>query len=279
MAGPKGRVCRGMVAATLDRRCRLNQALAFTALVHERQKRDGLWLAEHPFVHSVRAGSASPEDLARWVRQIYCITGTYAGILRSMCPPPPVGVWSDPWRDMAQLIELAGGLGVGPPEMASPRTNRATRAVQIWLRHNLTNRSQHIAAQVCWALVEAMSPEAAACLAEGAVRHFDLKAKALAYFKIGMISRRRSDRYAANLLTRIAMDDWRVVQEKTLLVSRLMVQLYASAGEACAKSVTERFDRAEPCHVVYGSPASEVSILEFERNLPRLEGHHERSHR
>ena len=48
-----------------------------------------------------------------------------------------------------------------------------------------------------------------------------------------MRSRRRADEYAANLLTRIETDDWRVVQEKTLLVSRLMVQLYDNIREEC----------------------------------------------
>ena len=222
-----------MVAATPDRGCRLKQALAFTAGVHDRQKRDGLWLPQHPFVHAVRTGSAMPEDLARWVRQVYGITGTYGEILRSMCPPPPAGIWTDPWREMDQLVELAGALGIGPPEMAKSGTNPATRAVQIWLRQNLTNRSQHIAAQVCWALVEAMSPETGACLAAGVAKHFGLNNNHLGYFKMGMRSRQRADRYAANLLTRIETDDWRVVQEQTLLVSRLMVQLYDSIGEEC----------------------------------------------
>ena len=160
-----------MVAATLDRGSRLKRALAFTARVHDRQRRDGLWLPQHPFVHAVRTGSAMAEDLARWVRQVYCTTGTYGEILRSMCPPPPAGIWTDPWREMDQLAELAGALGIGPLEMSKPSTNPATRAVQIWLRQNLTIRSQHVAAQVCWALVEAMSPETGACLAAGAAKH------------------------------------------------------------------------------------------------------------
>src|SRR2546423_1015129 len=120
--------------------------------------------------------------------------------------------WTDPWRDMDQLVELASALGIGPPETPRSETNPATRAVQLWLRQNLTNRPQHIAAQICWALVEAMSPETGAHLAEGAARHFGLKAKQLEYFQIGMKSRRRADRYAANLLTQIAMDDWRLIQ-------------------------------------------------------------------
>lgn len=223
----------GMVAATPERGCGLNHAWVFTALVHDTQKRDGLWLPQHPFVQAVRDGSASRQEFSIWVNRVYRITRVYGELLRAMCPPPPVGVWTDPWRDMDQLTELAGALGIEPAVMASSGTNPATHAVQIWLRKNLTNRSEHVAAQVCWALVEAMNPETGAYLAEGAARHFGLKATPLEYFKIGMKSRRRGDRYAANLLTRIDMDDWCLIQEKTLLVSRLMVQLYDSAGEEC----------------------------------------------
>ena len=155
----------------------------------------------------------------------------YAELLRAMCPPPPAGVWTDPWRDMDQLAQLAGALGIDTAAMENTGTSPATRAVQIWLRQNLTNRSEHVAAQVCWALVEAMNPESGAYLSEGAARHFGLKAAGLEYFKIGMKSRRRADRYAASLLTEIDRDDWCLILEKTLLLSRLMVQLHDSLVE------------------------------------------------
>ena len=150
---------------------------------HYRQKRDGLWLPQHPFVQAVRDGSASRREFSVWVSRIYRITRIYGELLRAMCPPPPAGVWTDPWRDMEQLTELAAALGMEPAGMASSGTNPATRAVQIWLTQNLTNRSEHVAAQVCWALVEAMNPETGTYLAEGAARHYGLKASAAGIFQ------------------------------------------------------------------------------------------------
>lgn len=220
-----------MIAATPRRRCGLNHAIVFAALVHDRQKRDGLWLPRHPFVQAVRDGSSNRRAFSAWVIQVYAITSVYGELLRVMCPPPPAGVWTDPWRDMDQLAELAGALGIEMAALEDSVTNPATRAVQIWLRQNLTNRSEHVAAQVCWALAEAMSPEVGVYLAGGAARHFGLKASALDYLRIGMKSRRRADRYAASLLTEVNKDDWRLIEEKTLLVSRLMAQLYDSLGE------------------------------------------------
>jgi hypothetical protein len=217
-----------MVTLMPDRGSLLDHALSFTVLVHDEQKRKALWLAEQPFVRAVQAGSASAEDLARWVRLIYCTTRTYGEILRTMWPPPPVGVWTDPWRDLDQLVALAGALPGGALDTDWPTANPTARAVQFWLRRNLGNRSQHIVAQACWALVEAMSPEAGACLAEGAALHAGLKRKSLTYFRIGMGSRRSADRYAANLLTEIPTLEWPSVQAQALTVSRLMVQLYES---------------------------------------------------
>jgi pyrroloquinoline quinone (PQQ) biosynthesis protein C len=131
---------------------------------------------------------------------------------------------------MEQLVELGGALGIVPMKMAMSRPDPATRAVQVWLRHHLANRSLHIAAQVSKALVEAMSPETGTYLAEGAARHLGLKATQLGYLKIGMKSRQRGDRYAANLLTQIAMDAWHSVEEQTLQVNRLMVRIYDGIG-------------------------------------------------
>ena len=209
----------------------LNEALAFIASIHAVQKSDGLWLAQNPFVQAVHAGSTKRDALARWVRQIYCITRTYGAILRSMNPPPPVGIWIDPWRELDLLLQLGSALGVERRDMEILDPNFVTRNMQVWLRGRLTVRSRHITAQVCWALMEAMAPEAGTYLVEGATKHFRLSSKQLGYFSFGMRSRRRADRYAANLLTRLALAEWRAVQEETLLVSRLMCQLYESVGD------------------------------------------------
>src|SRR5437764_15159900 len=70
-----------------------DQPAAFIAAVHDAQNRKGLWLSRHPFVQAVRTGSATREELGRWVRQIYCTTRAYASTLLNLSPPPPVGVW------------------------------------------------------------------------------------------------------------------------------------------------------------------------------------------
>ena len=209
----------------------LDRARAFTAAIHNIQRSEGLWLAQHPFVQAVRKGSAGRGDLARWARQIYCVTKTYGAILQSMNPQPPVGIWIDPWRDLELLVKLGGALGIERRDMKILEPNLVTRRVQVWLQHRLTTRSRHIAAQVCWALMEAMSPETGVYLAQGTAKHFGLKSKQLEYFRIGMRSRRRADQYSANLLTRIAVSRWDSVQEEALLLSRLMFQLYESVGD------------------------------------------------
>ena len=140
----------------------MREARAFTAAVHAAQERDGLGLSQHVFVQSVRAGSASRDELGQWVRQIYCTTRSYGATLLSLSPPPPVGVWVDPWRDLELLLELGGALGISPRELRSCEPNLIARGVQLWLRHHLTDPRRHVAAQISWAMVEAMSPEAGA---------------------------------------------------------------------------------------------------------------------
>src|SRR5438477_11226025 len=99
VAGPH----RGQPHVLGERTIQLNQALAFAIAVHESQKRENLWLGRQPFVDAVRDGSADRHQLAWWVRQIYCTTRMYGEILCSMSPPP-VGVWTDPWGDLTQVI-------------------------------------------------------------------------------------------------------------------------------------------------------------------------------
>jgi pyrroloquinoline quinone (PQQ) biosynthesis protein C len=192
---------------------------------------EGLWLAQHPFVHAVREGLARREHLGRWVRQIYCTTKSYGEVLASLSPSPPVGIWLDPWHDLDLLLELGAALGVSHRDMAASEPNLVARGLQLWFRTRLTTPSLHIAAQTCWALVEAMSPETGVSLADGAGRHFGCKGRQVDYFRIGMKSRQRGDRYAANLLSRIPAEDWPSIRAQTLLVSRTMNELYYSVAE------------------------------------------------
>jgi hypothetical protein len=88
-----------------------------------------------------------------------------------------------------------------------------------------------MAAQACWALVEAMAPEAGAKLADGAGRNFGLEARHRGYFRVGMKSRKAGYRYAEAILNQIPRDGWPWVEAQTLLLSRLAAQLYASTGD------------------------------------------------
>jgi pyrroloquinoline quinone (PQQ) biosynthesis protein C len=206
-------------------------ALAFIKAVHAAQKVEGLWLAQHPFVHAVREGLAGREDLVSWVRQIYCTTKSYGEVLASLSPPPPVGIWLDPWRDLYQLLELGAALGISHRDMAASEPNLVAHGLQLWFRTRLTTPSLYTAAQACWALVETMSFEAGSSFAGGAARHLGLKKGQLNYFNIGMRSRQGGARYAAALLSQIPTEDWPSVRTQTLLVSRAMNELYYGVAE------------------------------------------------
>ena len=149
--GPKDMLIQVWTSLAGATRAGLNEALALTKAIHAAQKIEGLWLAQHPFVHAVREGLARREDLGRWVRQIYCTTKSYGEVLASLSPPPPVGVWLDPWRDLDLLLELGAALGISRSEMAASEPNLVARGLQLWFRDRLTTPSRHIAAQTCWA--------------------------------------------------------------------------------------------------------------------------------
>ena len=146
--------------------------------------------------------------------------------MESLDPPPPVGLWIDPWRDLDLLVKLGGALGVSTRKMDASEPRLAVRRVQLWMRQHFTIPARHVGAQVCWALVEGMSPEAGARMAEGAARHLGLKAGYLGYFRIAMRSRRDGDRYAANLLNLIPVEQWPSLRTQALFVSRTTVQIY-----------------------------------------------------
>jgi hypothetical protein len=84
---------------------------------------------------------------------------------------------------------------------------------------------------ICWTLVEAVSPDVADCLAEGVERHFGLDDKRIEYFTIGMKSKLRADEYAVEMLSRTATDRWDSFRINALIISRLVVRLYDSAGD------------------------------------------------
>src|SRR5262245_2050690 len=80
MKHPPGRLVRRSPRTVIS----VKRARAFTAAIHEAQRSEGLWLAQHPFVQAVRSGSAKRGELAWWAHQTYCVTRTYGAILRSM---------------------------------------------------------------------------------------------------------------------------------------------------------------------------------------------------
>ena len=90
------------------------------------------------------------------------------------------------------------------------------------------------AGQICWAPVEAMSPETWDHLAEGAGRHFRLGDEQIRYLIVGMKSKVAADEYAAKMLSRMALDQWDSLQTETLVLGGLFVRLYDSIG-ACGQ--------------------------------------------
>lgn len=208
----------------------LNQALAFSTMVHDAQKREGLWLAQHPFVQAVRSGLARRDEIKRWVRQVFCTTRTYIEILESVNPQTATEPPLNARRDLRLLIQLGEALGVSEHVMAASEPYAAARSVEAWMRQHLA-ASKDSGGQICWALVEAMSPETGDFLAEGFERHFEVRGEQIRYLTLGMKSNLGVDQYAAEKLINMPMDEWDSLQKQTLLLSRLLVQLYNSVGD------------------------------------------------
>lgn len=209
----------------------LDQALAFTMTVHGAQKSEGLWLAQHPFVQAVRIGSARHDEIQRWVGQIICANRAYREIFESLSPQPAVEPFFNARRDLDLLIQLGEALGVPELVMATSEPNFAARSVEAWMRERMAMPAEHSAGPICWALVEAMSPETGGYLAEGAEKHFGLGHEQVRYFTIGMKSKLGADEYAAKMLSGLALDQWDSFQEETLVLSRLLVRLCDSIGD------------------------------------------------
>jgi hypothetical protein len=76
-----------------------------------------------------------------------------------------------------------------------------------------------------------MSPETARYLAEGTKEHYGLSAAQIQYFTVGMTSKDDADQHAAQQLAQLPIDLWASVREETLILSRLLGQLYNSAGD------------------------------------------------
>lgn len=209
----------------------LNEALAFTGIVHDAQRSEQLWLADHPFVQAVRAGSARRSEIELWVRQVHVINGIYREILEALSPQEPAEAVEDARRDHHLLIQLGEALGITGSVMERSEPNSAAQSVNAWLRQQLTPTDEQNAGQVCWALAEAMSPETGDYLAEGAEKHFGLTGDQLQYFTVGMKAKAGADAYAAKMLSRVSRERWETLQEQALVLSRLLVSLYHSVGD------------------------------------------------
>jgi pyrroloquinoline quinone (PQQ) biosynthesis protein C len=209
----------------------LDQARAFTTNVQDAQKSEGLWLAQHPFVQAVRTGSVRREEIQRWVRGAYRTARTYSEILESLGSQPPESLLPNARRDLDLLLQLGEALGVTQPAMLVSQKNAAAQSVEEWMQEHIAVPNDTLVGLICWTLVEAMSPDVADCLAEGVERHFGLDDEQIEYFTIGMKSKLRADEYAIEMLSRTATDRWDSFRTNALVISRLVVRLYDSAGD------------------------------------------------
>lgn len=94
--------------------------------------------------------------------------------------------------------------------------------------------------QICWQLVAAMNPEAGDQLAEGfpahfGCAHFGCDDEQIRYFAVGMKSNTKADEDAVEMLNTMASPEWDMVLTDTLLLSRLVTELYDSAGDMWSK--------------------------------------------
>jgi pyrroloquinoline quinone (PQQ) biosynthesis protein C len=211
----------------------LDQAFAFLAIVHNEQKRKGLWLAQHPFVQAVRIGSARRDEIQRWVRETYAITRTYSELLESRVQEQelPTEMLRSAQRDLDLLLRFGEALGVAPGVLLTSQRGPAAKRLEAWIRERMAAPNDRTTGQICWHLMMAMSPEAGDCLAEGFETHFGCDDEQIQYFTVGMKSNANADEYAAKMLCTIASDKWATVLKDTLFVSRLVTGLYDSAGD------------------------------------------------
>jgi pyrroloquinoline quinone (PQQ) biosynthesis protein C len=129
------------------------------------------------------------------------------------------------------LIQLGNALGLTKATMANSEANPATRSVKEWMRKHIIAPDKSDKAQICMALVEGMSPEAGAYLAEGAEEHYGLRADQIQYFTLRMRSKHDAGKDAAQMLSQLPIEQWDFVRDEALIVSRLVDQMYNSVGD------------------------------------------------
>jgi hypothetical protein len=209
----------------------LDQSLLFITSVHDAQRREGLWLAQHPFVQAVRTGSARRDEIERLVRQILAVTRNHCEILGSLSSRVPAETVLNAKRDLDLLVQLGEALSIQGAAAGESEQDSAAGNVGAWMRKHLAVPDAPAVGLVSWALVEAMSPEVGDHFAYGLSIHFGLEEKHLQYFAVAIKSRSGSDGDAAKIIGGLPMEQWDSVREQTLILSRLIVRLYDSVGD------------------------------------------------
>jgi len=209
----------------------INQALAYVDSVHSAQKDEGIWLSDHPFVQGLRVGIARPDEFARWATQVFCITRNLDELVHSHRVNPVAGAFNAMHRDLRLLILLGEALGVSRLKMLSGEANQTTRKIQEWTKDHVSVRDTFLIAQVCVELLESMSPDVAAYLADGSKRHYGLSSEQIRYFTVRVGTKRVRDKHAAELLTLLPEEKWNYIRQETLSQNRLLHAMYNSIGD------------------------------------------------
>ncbi len=209
----------------------LEEASAFVAIVHNKQRGEGLWLAQNPFVQAVRTGSARWDEIHRWVRGMYATSCTYNEFLEFGVHAVPAEVLSRAQQDLNLLLRFAHAVGLTPVALPTSQQGRAFKDLEAWMRDRMAVTNDLASGHICWQLVAAMNPEAGDQLAEGLAAHFGCDDEQIRYFTAGMKSDTSADEDAVKMLNTIASAEWEMVLMDTLLLSRLVIRLYDSAAD------------------------------------------------
>jgi pyrroloquinoline quinone (PQQ) biosynthesis protein C len=223
----------------------LDEANEFSAKVRERQKKEGVWLADCLFVDRVATGKAAKSEIGEWARQFFVAIEHLHRIaharpkVRLEGLPPDIkkhfwenrveeqyGALSNTAGHLELLIQLGEAAGVSRLDMVTSKPNAQTRKVMDWAQEHVPQADEFLTAQVVVGMLEAMNPAASTKLAEGCQKHYGMTDMQVRFFTVHIVADAEHGEVANRILSLVPKDRWAMIEDQALLQSHLFHDMW-----------------------------------------------------
>jgi pyrroloquinoline quinone (PQQ) biosynthesis protein C len=227
---------------------------SFTTQVEDRQRQQGYWLADQPFVRGIGDGSLTEAQIVDWIQQFFV---TITRVMRSAHSRPrlPTALFSPDmkrymWENRVEeefgalsntaghvelLLRLAETFGLSRLDMAKVVPSETTAELLAYVEA-ICHEKDVVSSQIMLGFFEAMMPEACERLAAGFQTQYDRTEDDVQFFSVHIFADEEHGDIAKRMVALVPEEQLDELADIVLEYTRLSINVWGRPVLASATS-------------------------------------------